>query len=199
MMSHGVDIDRLNVMVMLGIPLGTAEFIQSSARIGRRWPGLVLVVHKIGRERDASVFRSFHKFVEQGDRFIEPVPITGRSLRVLMETEAGLELARILMVHEHRAGASLAVIPAFADFVRRAPLDFNAELEVLLRYLGIDQHLDPGLRDELARWLRVFARNIDDPRADMRFPNQASPSGPPMRSLRDVEEAVPLFLNRDRR
>jgi hypothetical protein len=31
MMSHGVDIDRLNVMVMLGIPLGTAEFIQATA------------------------------------------------------------------------------------------------------------------------------------------------------------------------
>jgi helicase-like protein len=198
MMSHGVDIDRLNIMVMLGIPLGTAEFIQSSARIGRRWPGLVLVVHKIGRERDASVFRSFDKFVEQGDRFIEPVPITGRSLRVLKETEAGLELARLLMIHEPRAGVSLATIPALANYIARTPMRFEDEREALLQYLGIDARFDPGLRDEITRWLRIFAQNIRDPRGDMRFPNQASPSGPPMRSLRDVEEAVPLYLNRGR-
>lgn len=41
MMSHGVDVDRLNVMVMLGIPLSAAEFIQATARVGRRYPGLV--------------------------------------------------------------------------------------------------------------------------------------------------------------
>ena len=35
MLSHGVDVSRLNVMVMLGLPLTTAEFIQTSARVGR--------------------------------------------------------------------------------------------------------------------------------------------------------------------
>jgi Helicase conserved C-terminal domain len=198
MMSHGVDIDRLNVMVMLGIPLGTAEFIQSSARIGRRWPGLVFVVHKIGRERDASVFRSFPKFVEQGDRFIEPVPITDRSRRVLKRTEAGLELARLLILHEPRARISLATIPALSNYIRTAPLDFDRELDALLGYLDIDPEIDHGLREELAWWVHNFAQNLRDPRGDMRFPNQASPTGQPMRSLRDVEEQVPLFLNRGR-
>jgi hypothetical protein len=198
MMSHGVDIDRLNIMVMLGIPLGTAEFIQSTARIGRRWPGLVFVVHKIGRERDASVFRSFAKFVEQGDRFIEPVPITDRSRRVLHRTVAGLELARILAIHERSAGVSLATIRALANYIRTAPLSFVAEQDALLRYLEIDPDTDPGLRDEINHWFRIFEQNLRDPRADMRFPNEASPSGPPMRSLRDVEEQVPLFLNRGR-
>ena len=40
MLSHGVDLDRLNVMVMLGLPLATAEFIQTTARVGRTHPGL---------------------------------------------------------------------------------------------------------------------------------------------------------------
>src|SRR6185436_6206642 len=65
MMSHGVDVDRLNVMAMLGLPLTTSEFIQATARVGRRWPGVVFVMHKIGRERDASVYRSFGSFVTQ--------------------------------------------------------------------------------------------------------------------------------------
>ena len=73
MLSHGVDIDRLNVMVMLGLPLATAEFIQTTARIGRRYPGLVLVLHRMGVERDAIVVRTFDIYVRQGDRLIEPV------------------------------------------------------------------------------------------------------------------------------
>src|SRR5207247_555047 len=35
MLSHGVDIDRLNVMLMLGVPLSTAEFIQTMPPVGR--------------------------------------------------------------------------------------------------------------------------------------------------------------------
>ena len=30
MLSHGVDISRLNIMMMLGLPLTTAEFIQTT-------------------------------------------------------------------------------------------------------------------------------------------------------------------------
>ena len=55
---------------------GEAEFIQTTARIGRRYPGLVLVLHRMGVERDASVFRTFDIYIRQGDRFIEPIAIT---------------------------------------------------------------------------------------------------------------------------
>ena len=94
MMSHGVDIDRLNIMVMIGLPLGTAELIQASARVGRRWPGVVFVLHKIARERDAAVFRLFPKFIEQADRFVEPIPVTRRSRRVLRRTAPGIAMSR---------------------------------------------------------------------------------------------------------
>ena len=90
MMSHGVDVDRLNSMVVLGLPLTTAEYIQTTARVGRTWPGVVFVLHKMARERDASTFRSWEQFVTQGDRFVESVPITNRSTRVLEQTMPGL-------------------------------------------------------------------------------------------------------------
>ena len=89
MMSHGVDIDRLNVMVIIGVPLTASEFIQATARVGRRYPGLVFVLHKIARERDSAVFRSFPQFVSHSDRFVEPVAITRRSRRVLERTIPG--------------------------------------------------------------------------------------------------------------
>ncbi len=196
MMSHGVDIDRLNVMVMLGIPLTTAEFIQATARIGRRLPGLVFVVHKIGRERDAGVFRSFPKYVEQGDRFVEPVPVTRRSRRVLERTVAGLEMARILMIHEPNSKVSLATLRALKKYIGSSRFTFSGELDALVAYLGLNADVDPNICSDLERWMRGFERNIVDPLPGMQFPSDASPTGKPMRSLRDVEEQVPLFLNR---
>ena len=106
MLSHGVDIDRLNVMVMLGLPLATAEFIQTTSRVGRTHPGLVIVLHKIGRERDAAVYRTFPSFVAHADRLIDPVPITAKSRRVLELTFAGLEQGRMYGIHEPAAIAA---------------------------------------------------------------------------------------------
>jgi hypothetical protein len=196
MMSHGVDVDRLNVMVMVGLPLGAAEFIQATARVGRRYPGLVFVVHKIGRERDAGVFRSFTKFVEQGDRFVEPVPVTRRSRRVLERTISGLALARILAIHEPRAGKSLASLKSLREYVVGGGLSFDEERASILGYLGIDPAVEPELALDIDNWFRAFERNIRQPLPDQKFPNEASPTGPPMLSLRDVEEQIPLFLNR---
>lgn len=192
MMSHGVDVDRLNVMVMLGLPLGTAEFIQATARVGRRWPGLVLVVHKIGRERDAAVFRNFAKFVEHGDRFVEPIPITRRSRQVLGHTIAGQELARLLLLHEPEAGYPLTLITALKKYLTANPNTLDDDRESILDTIAPGL-LDVGLRDDIAAWFEKFSRNLRSPPANARFPWEASPSGNPMRSLRDVEEAVPVF------
>lgn len=196
MMSHGVDIDRLNIMVMSGLPLGSAEFIQSTARVGRRWPALVFVIHKIGRERDASVFRSFTKFVEQGDRFIEPIPITRKSRRVLERTIAGLELARILTIHEPAARHSLATLPSLRKYLADGRMRMQDERDAIVRYLGIQENGDARLIEDLDRWFQRFEQNIVRFTPDMKFPSDACPDGRPMISLRDVEEQVSLFLDR---
>lgn len=118
MLSHGVDVSRLNVMTMLGLPLTTAEFIQTTSRIGRNRPGLVHVLLKIGRERDAEAFRHFDSFIRQGDRFIEPIPITRRSRRVLALTMPGIVEARRLMLMEPRSpGQRLTTIDKLRAFM----------------------------------------------------------------------------------
>lgn len=192
MMSHGVDIDRLNAMVVLGVPLTTAEFIQTTARVGRRYPSLVFLVHKIARERDASVYRSFEHFVLQGDRFVEPVPVTRRSRRVLERTIAGLELARVLTLHEPRSSIALSTVKNLRQYFKDADLTEEDEFGALVRTLGIDGDLDEPMRSDLGRWIEGFFANLMDPAGNARWPSDLCPWGGPMISLRDVEEQAPV-------
>lgn len=192
MMSHGVDVDRLNIMLMVGLPLGTAEFIQSTARVGRRWPGLVFVVHKIGRERDASIFRSFEKFVEQGDRFIEPIPVSRKSRRVLERTIAGMELARLLMIHEPSLGVRITTAQALRDVVNNGSVNLDSEAEEMIKTLAIDPELDAQFKSDIQVWFERFRRLIGD-KTGAKWPSDLSPTGAPMLSLRDVEEQVPVI------
>lgn len=197
MLSHGVDVNRLNVMVMLGLPLATAEFIQTTSRVGRTHPGLVIVLHKIGRERDAAVYRTFPSFVEHADRLIDPVPITAKSRRVLELTFAGLEQARIYGIHEPAAiAAGLRQLtqprPVRRAFARLPVLEPD-ELYALIDMLGLDSPLDENLRQDLTAYLREFYRALNDPASTAEWVSDLFPTGEPMRSLRDVEAQAPVF------
>lgn len=197
MMSHGVDVDRLNVMIVLGLPLTTAEFIQATARVGRKWPSLVLVVHKMGRERDAGVFRSFQKFVEQGDRFVEPIPITSRSRRVLERTIPGLEMARLLHVHAPTFEGRFTTVKAVHHSVEVGEVEVQAEVDALVKYLEFDPESEREHIEDIADALdRYFGRlGSASVRPIDWFGAVWSPK--PMNSLRDVEEQVTVYLKRD--
>lgn len=191
MMSHGVDIDRLNVMIMLAFPLGVAEFIQATARVGRRWPALVLVVPKMTRERDTSVYRAFPEFITHGDRFVEPIPITRKSRRVLERTISGLELARINLVHEPSSMASITTIKSLNAYVRAHPTALTDDECAIAEDLGIEAD-DEFMSQQLSRWFEQFSRNLREPPSESIFLSQLCPTGSPMTSLRDVEEQAPI-------
>ncbi|RTL53462.1 MAG: DNA helicase [Rhodocyclaceae bacterium] len=189
MMSHGVDIDRLNIMIMLAFPLGVAEFIQATARVGRKWPGLVIVVPKMTRERDASVYRAFPEFITHGDRFVEPIPITRKSRRILERTVAGLELARLTLIHEPSSDTALTTIRSLNAFIKDNPQTLTEDEAAICADLGLEAE-DEFMRAQLKSWFVTFNRNLGAPPSNTHFPSQLSPTGDPMTSLRDVEEQV---------
>ena len=59
MISVGVDVDRLGLMVVMGQPQSASEYIQASSRVGRRHPGLVVVLLNSAKSRDRSHYESF--------------------------------------------------------------------------------------------------------------------------------------------
>lgn len=193
MISHGVDIDRLNVMVMKGLPLTTAEFIQTSARVGRRWPGVVYVLHRITREREVATYAQFEKFIVQGDRFVEPIPITRASRHVLALTAAGAAEARRLAVHEYASPRPLTTVRAVRDYYTAAGITSATETQALIDALGMDGPLEELLRRDIAEWETGFFDNLNDTATQAQWPSQLSPSGPVMRSLRDVEAGIPVY------
>ncbi|WP_422753028.1 helicase-related protein [Micromonospora sp. WMMD708] len=191
MLSHGVDVDRLNTMVMLGLPLTTAEFIQTTARVGRRYPGLVYVLHKIGRERDAQTFRHFDKYVSQGDRFVDAIPITRRSRRVLALTMPGVVAARILMLVEPASKQRLSTPVKLRQYARDAGLTPADEAASVAAVLGFDGPEDSLHQQQIVEWVQEWFADLEDPASKARFIGQiGSPS--PMTSLRDVEAQAPI-------
>lgn len=200
MMSHGVDVDRFNVITLLGIPLATAEFIQTSARIGRRHPGLVFVLHRMGVERDSSVFRSFAPYVEQGDRFIEPIAITRRSRRVLEHTFPGMFSARVHGIHEAKRvrgeGKSISIARDLRAYAASAPVLEDQEFDELCDALGLDPNGTSPLAEELRHQLRLTFQEVNNPASRAFFISELLPAQP-MRSLREVETQIEIHSKAD--
>lgn len=76
LISHGVDISNVNQMFFQGIPDLTAEFIQASSRIGRKYPGIVFVSFYPSRSRDLQLSSSFEMYMKTLKYWVEAVPMS---------------------------------------------------------------------------------------------------------------------------
>ena len=96
MISVGVDIDRLGLMVVVGQPKTTAEYIQATSRVGRQvWgPGLVVTLYNWSRPRDLSHYERFRHYHSTLYRNVEAVSATPFSTRAL---DRGLRGAFVAM------------------------------------------------------------------------------------------------------
>ena len=76
MFSVGIDIERLNVMLMNGQPKNVAEYIQASSRVGRKYRGIVVNLLDANRSRDKSYFENYVPFNNAYYKFVEPLSVT---------------------------------------------------------------------------------------------------------------------------
>lgn len=84
--SHGVDVDEFNTMFFAGMPSDTAEYIQSSSRVGRTHVGCSILLPTPQRRRDRYILEThdqYHRFLE---RMIRPPAVNRWAENAILRT-----------------------------------------------------------------------------------------------------------------
>ena len=146
-MEVGVDVQRLGLLVIMGQPKMTAQYIQVSGRVGRdreNGPGLVFMLYNPGRARDRSIFEQFRSYHQRLYAQVEPLSVTPFAPQTL---EKGLEGAAIAY---YRMTTPIDISPTDPDEEGLAKA--WAVLEGRAKTIGAPQ---PTL-DDLARAFEAF-------------------------------------------
>jgi len=151
MISVGLDIDRLGLMCVFGQPKQSSEYIQTTSRIGRAHPGLVVTIYSPYRPRDLSHYENFKGYHSQIYRFVEGTTATPFSAR-----------ARDRVLHALFIALARLTIPELAEnegadnISDVNPVEIDAIISKISKRVA---KVSPKLQSDVVRELQQF---IDD-------------------------------------
>jgi hypothetical protein len=152
MISVGVDVDRLNLMTVVGQPKLTSEYIQATSRVGREYPGLVCVLYDATKSRDRSHFEQFHAYHESFYRYVEPTSVTPFSQPALDRA-----LHAVLVALARHRDESLYNDADAQNFTRDYPFLDNIKETLLRRIDSVLRHSHSGEKIDL----NIISAQID--------------------------------------
>ncbi len=194
MISHGVDINRLNVMVFTEMPRNTAEYIQALSRVGRKLPGIVFVVMNPTMERDQSYYNYFEKFHEFRDMLIEAVPINRWAKFSINRTVPGIFSAAVLNYFDLKVDGvrkGIYLPSSFNQAIEQGKLSRDEIIDFVMNCYKVEEdQLGLNFRNVIQS---KVSRYIDDIIGSIRknFVPSAMHEAP-MNSLRDIEPPVEI-------
>jgi hypothetical protein len=159
MISVGLDITRLGLMVVLGQPRGSAEYIQSTSRVGRdpERPGLVVTLLTTNKPRDRSHYERFGFYHRTFYRSVEATSVTPFAPRAVDRVLPALVVALA------RHMVKQLTPPAAAIDIEAARPQLSFILDTLAeRVEAHDLDLDVATRDEIRLKLRGLASELLD-------------------------------------
>jgi hypothetical protein len=197
--SHGIDINRFNIMVFAGFTRLIAEYIQASARVGRTFPGISFLVVTPQSERDRSIFERFAKFHEYLDRMVDPSAINRWPPQALTRTVGGILAGYLMAVAAHRMGRRIESLQHFQSCAGGAGAEALREEDVLAwmaRALGTVVAPFPEYHAELERAVRnKYGLLANSPVYESHYDGLNQVLGA-MRSLRDVDDPAAIRVTR---
>lgn len=179
MISVGIDVARLNVMLMIGQPKLTSEYIQASSRVGRSFPGVAFVQYDATKSRDRSHYERFRSYHESFYRFVEP---TGATPFSRPARERALHAVLISMM---RQKVGMSEDKDAINFDKEYFEDTLQEIEryVIERVNGINSRTDGQTKDDIDE-IRAEIQNFFD--AWQEYVDECNGADP----------TVPLFFGR---
>jgi hypothetical protein len=160
MISVGLDIPRLGLMVICGQPKTTAEYIQSSSRVGRddKRPGLVVTLLNVHKPRDRSHYEHFAYYHGSFYRGVEAGSVTPFSARAVDRGLPAVTVALARLVDPRLTAADAA--EHIADV--KAELGFIGDL-IAHRYEAHRKgHVDDDPADQVKAKLRQRVESLLD-------------------------------------
>lgn len=188
MISHGVDFERVNLMVLDHFPGDVSEYIQATSRCGRKHLGLVVSILPAYSIRASSIYSRFREFHDHLDRMVQPVPVNRFARRAVERTLPGV-LCGLIMAREGLYLRNKIQSAIFSNPQKKEQL-----VERLRRAYGLGRGV---YEDELERMMDdLLKKAMSEQEMVLRVSGQRElwnalkPS--PMRSLRDIEPGVPF-------
>jgi hypothetical protein len=190
MISVGLDITRLGLMVVLGQPRGSAEYIQSTSRVGRdpERPGLVVTLLTINKPRDRSHYERFGFYHRTFYRSVEATSVTPFAPRAIDRVLPALVVALA------RHGVSGLTPPTGAIDVETARPALSFILDTLaMRVEEHDLGLDHETREHLRQKLRHLASELLDDWSRIAHEQRDTAARLKYQQYEQVERAQPLL------
>lgn len=127
MISVGIDVARLNVMLLVGQPKLTSEYIQASSRVGRSFPGVAFALYDGSKSRDRSHYEQFKPYHESFYKHVEPTGATPFSKPARDRALHAVMIAMVRVLEDE-----LSAEKGAAKFNRK---DYAARIAELKKYI----------------------------------------------------------------
>jgi hypothetical protein len=147
MLQVGVDVPRLGLMLVVGQPKNTAEYIQASSRVGREAskPGLVVTLANRSRPRDMAHYEQFEHYHDTFYAHVEALSVTPFSDAALERGLTGV-LVSAARVADQRDAPSLSPEGGAGTIVQRRPF-IDTVVERIVARIGVASG-DEAVADE---------------------------------------------------
>ena len=158
MISVGIDVARLNVMLLVGQPKLTSEYIQASSRIGREYPGVAFIMYDGGKSRDRSHYEQFRPYHESFYRHVEPTGATPFSVPARKRALHAVVIAYLRLSVKSLSGESDA-----AGFRKEDYAEAINEITdfMVKRCTDVNRRINPNMEDD-ANAIRSEIKEIID-------------------------------------